>query len=271
MSEGQIGGNEALQAAHYDKIADAYELHYSDRYSLAYRERFINTPLLHGLDLAGRDVLEALCGSGTVTEDLLKRGARVTGLDISPRMMAVFQERWPDCTALLASILDTGLPDDSFDAITIVGGLHHLHPDVDRAIDELYRILRPGGYLCFMEPHAGSLPDLFRKVWYHFDSTFETNEAAVDVDGLRARNASRFASITTTYQGNVAFLLVFNSMIFRMPLGLKRFYAPPLFGLEAAINRIAGKRFSCFVVSQWQKRAVAAPGRVDSEVGMLSR
>lgn len=271
MSEGQVGGNEALQAAHYDKIADEYESHYSDQYSLAYRERFINRPLLRNLDLAGRDVLEALCGSGTVTGDLLQRGARVTGLDISPRMMAVFQERWPDCTALIASILDTGLPDDSFDAITIVGGLHHLHPDVDRAIDELYRILRPGGHLCFMEPHAGSLPNFFRKVWYRFDSTFETNEAAVDVDALRARNASRFQTITTTYQGNVAFLLVFNSMIFRVPLGLKRFYAPPLFALEGLINRFGGKRFSCFVVSQWKKRAAAAPGRATREVGMLSR
>lgn len=258
MSETHTISNEALQAAHYDKIADEYEQHYSDRFGLTYRERFINTPLLQNLDLSGRAVLEALCGSGTVTADLLARGAQVTGLDISPRMMDVFMARWPTCTPIVGSILDTALPDASFDLVTIVGGLHHLHPDVDRAIDEIHRILRPGGFLCFMEPHTGSLPDLFRRVWYRFDDTFETNEAAVDLDALKARNASRFDFVTTAYKGNVAFLLVFNSMIFRVPLGLKRFYAPPLFALESFINRFGGKRFSCFTIAQWKKRDVIA-------------
>jgi SAM-dependent methyltransferase len=255
---GKTADHEALQAAHYDAIAEEYEQHYSDRYSTEYRERFINAALLRNLDLNGKDVLDALCGSGTITGDLLDRGAHVTGLDISPKMMEVFRERWPQCEAMLSSILDTGLPADSFDAVTIVGGLHHLHPDVDKALDEIHRILRPGGYLCFMEPHTGSLPDIFRRVWYRFDDTFESNEAAVDVDGLRARNASRFEYVTTRYQGNIAFLLVLNSMIFRVPHGLKRLYAPPLLAVESAINRVSGKRFSCYVVAQWKKRGNAS-------------
>lgn len=258
MREGQGTSSEALQRAHYDKIAHDYERHYGDRYSLAYRERFINAPLLANLDLAGRDVLEAMCGSGTVTRDLLRRGARVTGLDISPQMMAAFAESWPDCRAITGSIYETGLPDGAFDAITIVGGLHHLHPDLDRAMDEMHRILKPGGYLCFMEPHAGSVPDLFRKFWYRFDPTFEKNEAAVDLGGLARRNAGRFSVISTKYRGSVAFLLVFNSMIFRVPLGLKRFYAPPLLALEGLISKVQGKRLSCFGVSQWQKRPAAS-------------
>src|SRR5262249_265950 len=157
IEDDQTVSFELLQAEHYDKIADEYESHYGDAYSLRYRDRFINAPLLDNLDLAGRDILEGLCGSGTVTGDLLKRGARVTGLDISARMMEAFRARWPECRGILGSMFDTKLPDDSFDGIVIVGGLHHLHPDIDRAMDEIYRILKPGGSFCFIEPHSGSL------------------------------------------------------------------------------------------------------------------
>ena len=253
MGKRHAEGSEMLQQAHYDKISHDYESHYGDVYSLAYRERFINAPLLAGLDLTGREVFEAMCGSGTVTGDLLARGAQVTGLDISPRMMAVFAARWPESRAITGSISATGLPDASFDTITIVGGLHHLHPDLDRAMDEMYRILKPDGFLCFMEPHTGSLPDLFRKLWYHFDASFESNEAAVDLDALAKRNAGRFTVVSTKYRGSIAFLLVFNSMIFRVPQRLKRFYAPPLLALEGLMGRLQGKRLSCFSISQWQK------------------
>ena len=259
MGESHVAGNEALQQAHYDKISRDYELHYGDTYSLAYRERFINAPLLAGLDLTGREVLEAMCGSGTVTGDLLGRNAHVMGFDISPQMMAAFAQRWPGCGAITGSIFATGLSDASFDAITIVGGLHHLHPDLDRAMDEMYRILKPGGFLCFMEPHAGSLPDLFRKLWYRFDPTFERNEAAVDLDALAQRNAGRFAVVSTKYRGSIAFLLVFNSMIFRVPLRLKRYYAPPLLALEGLIGRLQGKQLSCFSISQWRKLPEESP------------
>lgn len=259
MVESPVISNEERQKAHYDRIADAYELHYSDEYSLRYRARFINEPLTRGIDVAGRDLLEALCGAGTVTQHLLALRANVTGLDISPKMLERFRERWPGCDAILASIIETDIPDETYDGIFIVGGLHHLHPDVNRAVDEMCRILKPGGYLCFMEPHAGSVPDLFRRLWYRLDDTFEKNEAAIDVDRLAARNADRFAVISARYMGNIAFLLVFNSLIFRVPPRLKRYYAPALLALEGIISKVQGKRLSCFAVCQWRKKSAALP------------
>lgn len=263
----QAVGNEELQKTHYDLIAGEYDLHYSDEYSQRYRTQFINEPLTHGIDLRGRDVLEALCGTGNVTEHLIAKGARVTGLDISERMLNIFAERWPDCKTILASILDSGIPDGTYDAIVIVGGLHHLHPDVQPAVTEMCRILKPGGYLCFMEPHTGSVPDLFRRMWYRFDRLFEKNEAAVDIAGLQAANADRFEFVKTRYLGNIAFLLVLNSLVFRIPVRLKRYYTPPLLVLESLIGRFQGKRFSCFAVSQWRKTVHRAPESGSAEDG----
>lgn len=253
---------ENLQSAHYDEIAREYDRHYSDETSERYRERFVNGPMTEGIDLNGRDVLEAMCGSGSTAQYLLSKGARLSGLDISPALMQKFKEHWPMATAIRGSILDTGLPDQSFDCIFVVGGLHHVQPHLDEAVDEIYRILRPGGYFCFAEPHARSFPDAVRRFWYKFDRLFEANEEAIDVDDIKAKNADRFDFIATRYSGNLAYLLVYNSMVFRIPLRWKRVYAPPLLAAEAAINRVLRRGISCFVVCQWRKKPASSPAQL---------
>jgi SAM-dependent methyltransferase len=211
--------------------------------------------MLQGVDLSGREVLEAMCGSGQTTGTLLARGARVTGLDISEASIESFRNRWPGCRTVCASIATSGLADDSFDAVVVVAGLHHLHPDLDRAIDEIHRVLKPGGMFCFVEPYGGgALPDAFRRLWYKVDPLFLDNEAAIDIDRMRDANAGRFEFVKETYGGNVAYLLVLNSLIFRVPLGLKRLYTPLALRLEEGLAPVLGKSFACFVLGQWRKK-----------------
>src|SRR5678816_3523034 len=96
---------EGTQRQHYNRIAAAYEAQYGDPDGLAYREKFLYEPLFASLDLEGRDVLEALSGSGHATEYLLThKKALVTGLDISEEAIASFETRWPDCDAICAPI-----------------------------------------------------------------------------------------------------------------------------------------------------------------------
>jgi SAM-dependent methyltransferase len=248
-----LRASEQLQQDHYDEIAADYEAHYSDVWSLEYRRKFIYEPMFEGIDLSGMKVLDAMCGSGQTTEYLLSRGALVTGLDLSNEVISSFKSRWTDCDAIQRSLLDSGLPDGSFDCVVIVGGLHHIHPHVSAALREINRVLRPGGFLCFMEPHSGSLPDVIRRVWYKHDRLFSDNEASIDVDFFAQEFADQFKSHKLTYLGNVAFLFVLNSLIFRIPVKVKPLYSSTLMKLEAAINRLQGKLTSCFVVARWQK------------------
>jgi len=67
------------------------------------------------------------------------------------------------------------------------------------------------------------------------------------------RNAERFDFVTTRYAGGPAYLLVFNSMVFRVPLAWKGRYTPPLLWLERNLERIQGARTSCFAMVQWRK------------------
>ena len=175
--------SEELQRDHFNRLAKHYEAHYDDSTSAEYRRRFFHEPMFRGIDLDGKRVLEAMCGSGQTTRHLTSRGAVVCGLDISENAIASFRRRWPDCTGIAASVLDSGLESESFDCVCVESGLHHLHPHLDRGIDELHRVLVPGGMFCFVEPHAGSLPDRIRRAWYARDALFADNEAAVDLDG----------------------------------------------------------------------------------------
>jgi len=251
--EAQLGASERQQQRHYDTIAADYEAHYSDEWSVEYRRRFIYEPMFAGLNLAGLQVLDAMCGSGQTTSYLLARGASVTGLDISNEVIDTFQSRWTGANVVKRSLLDSGLPDNSFDCVAVVGGLHHIHPNVKAAVREIHRVLKPGGHFCFMEPHSGSLPDVVRKVWYRFDRFFSDNEAAIDVSALQRDFRGSFELRKVNYLGNVAFLLVLNSLIFRIPPKSKKSFAPLMMKLEPWINKLQTKLTSCFAVTQWQK------------------
>lgn len=254
-SEGNSQMNaEQIQKLHYDRITIEYEAHYDDPCSRRYRDKFFHQPMFEGMNLSGMKVIEAMCGSGQTTQYLISQGAQITGLDISDENIKSFNKRWPGRQAVCASILDSGLDSNSFDAVAVVGGLHHLHPNVDAAISEIHRILRPGGYLCFVEPHKGSFPDLVRQRWYKRDSLFADNEEAIDLRAMKSKFASQFTFDRERYLGNAAYLLVLNSMVFRIPLKLKSFYTPPLLRLESMISPFQGRLLSCFVVCQWRKR-----------------
>ena len=246
--------SEALQKKHYERIHAQYEAHYDDKYSKKYRSRFIYIPLFNNIKLSGKSVLEAMCGSGQTTEYLLSKGSHITGLDISSEMIKSFESRWPQCQAICRSFFDNGLRDSSFDCVVIIGGLHHLQPRVNDAIDEVYRILMPGGYFCFVEPHKGSLPDTIRRLWMKGDPLFEKNESSIDLDALQSKTSSRFEFIRTLYTGGVAFLLVINSMVLRIPLRLKSLYAPVAMAFESIFGFPKGKKLSCFTICQWKKK-----------------
>lgn len=242
-----------LQAQHFDAMASKYAEHFGDTWSQKYRHRFINEPMLENIDLSGALVVDALCGNGETTGYLLDRGARVTGVDISKEEIQNFRESFPGCEGVCGSILATGLESNHYDCVVVVGGLHHLHPGVSEGIKEIHRILKVGGHFCFAEPHKGSLPDRVRHLWYQVDGLFADNEAAIDISALRSEFSKDFEFIKEDYKGNLGYLLVLNSMIFRIPLRAKPIISPTLLGIEAIVENIQGKLLSCMAVCQWRK------------------
>lgn len=94
------------------------------------------------------------CGSGENSVVLSALGAQVTGIDISPELIAL-SERRMEVTgfrwhARTASAYATGVPDKSFDIVFGAAILHHL--DIGDAAREVFRVLKPGGRAIFSEP-----------------------------------------------------------------------------------------------------------------------
>jgi len=105
-------------------------------------------------DVRGKTVLDLGCGTGENIVPLLERGARVIGMDISPDLIAIAQKRLRDAN-LEASLStgdahETGLPDESVDAIFSMALIHHL--DIKHVREEMWRILRKGGVIILREP-----------------------------------------------------------------------------------------------------------------------
>jgi 2-polyprenyl-3-methyl-5-hydroxy-6-metoxy-1,4-benzoquinol methylase len=108
-------------------------------------------------DLSGRDVLDAGCGEGYNTRILARRGAHMTGIDISERMieLACAEEcREPvGIRYACASYADLGaFPGASFDAVVSFMALMD-GARFDLAMRESFRVLRPGGMLAFSITH----------------------------------------------------------------------------------------------------------------------
>lgn len=105
-------------------------------------------------DIAGRRVLDAGCGPGTLLKELRARGADAEGLDGSAALLAVARERLGPQVRLLRAALEDPLPypDSSFDAIACSLVMHYLR-EWEGPLRELRRILRPGGRLVISVPH----------------------------------------------------------------------------------------------------------------------
>ena len=99
----------------------------------------------------GGHVLDVATGTGLVAAELRRRGFEVTGLDLSPEMLAVAHRRFGDAVDLInASAEALPLASESFDHLTVTHVLRYV-ADPGATLAELARVVRPGGFVASLE------------------------------------------------------------------------------------------------------------------------
>jgi SAM-dependent methyltransferase len=145
------------EMAHHREIADRAEKVWnwespSGRHRADRRAAFF---VSHGRLGPGKNALELGCGTGVFLQKVAAAGSRIRGLDLSIDLLLKARDR----VAVLPNVsLDRGnaeqlpYPNATFDTVYGSSILHHL--DLDAALSEAFRVLKPGGWLVFAEPNA---------------------------------------------------------------------------------------------------------------------
>ncbi|MEE4153585.1 MAG: class I SAM-dependent methyltransferase [Erythrobacter sp.] len=143
-----------IALAAYEALAQAYSERAETKAENGYNEH----PAIRRVigEVAGLAVLDAGCGPGFLTRDLLAGGAaRVAALDVSPAMVAIARERaGPHAEIRIADMAQPldWLADASFDLVASSLAIDYVR-DWSRPLGEFARVLRPSGRLVFSVQH----------------------------------------------------------------------------------------------------------------------
>jgi SAM-dependent methyltransferase len=102
--------------------------------------------------LNGREVLDLGCGRGRWSKEYAKRGAKVTGADLSPEAIRLLAAEMPQHHFIAGDITELKLSDQQFDIVNSVTVAQHMPEWKQKvAFDLISRWVRPGGYVVLLE------------------------------------------------------------------------------------------------------------------------
>jgi len=127
--------------------ADSYDV-----FTPASNRRLIEAIVRLGAFKAGSRVADLGCGSGVFSDLLQQEGCVVTGLDISPKLIALGRQKFPQVEFVEGDVEHLPFAENSLDGVVLSGLVHHL-PDPSRCAAEAFRVLRPGGRFVAFDPN----------------------------------------------------------------------------------------------------------------------
>jgi len=133
----QIPGHQWGSAGFFKEIKKSHDPAYA-----------LSTKLLDLPSFKDKSILEVGCGMGLDVVEYARHGARVTAIDLSPRSVELTGRYLNHCgleaAVQAADAEELPFEDETFDLVVARGVLMYT-PQPRRAIDEIHRVLRPGG------------------------------------------------------------------------------------------------------------------------------
>jgi SAM-dependent methyltransferase len=159
-------------------VADNDYDNFMGRYSYRLGPVFAN---FAGVD-PGEHVLDVGAGTGALTAELVRRGARVAAAEPSPSFAQSLERRFPDVDVKAAPAEELPWPDETFDAALAQLVVAFMN-DADAGIAEMLRVVKRGGVVaaCMWDREQMDLL-----------STIDRTAATLGIEGSHAR--SRYVS-----------------------------------------------------------------------------
>ncbi len=156
------------------------------------RVRYLIQPFMRelvGFDkFPGKRLLEIGCGLGTDLLQFARGGAQVTGVDLTSKSIELVKTNFAlhniPVRALVADAENPPFEDSTFDVVYSFGVLHHT-PNTQKAIDEAYRVLKPGGRIILMLYHRHSLHVYLGVPLFWFSSKLQNKKFSALEDWIR--------------------------------------------------------------------------------------
>jgi demethylmenaquinone methyltransferase / 2-methoxy-6-polyprenyl-1,4-benzoquinol methylase len=159
---GYLAPNEVRRL--FDRIAPVYDT--MNHVMTAGLDRSWRRLTVEAVVQPGNRVLDACCGTGDLAVAAEREGGIVTGLDFSTAMLERARRKSDTVEWVEGDLLALPFDDASFDAATVGFGVRNV-ADLERALSELRRVLRPGGRLAILEitrPRGALRP--FFSLWF---------------------------------------------------------------------------------------------------------
>jgi len=101
----------------------------------------------------GMSVLELGCGTGSFTRELARSGAEIVAIDVSPELLEIAKLNCsvPNVRFQIQNAYSLSYSEAVFDSVVGSSVLHHL--EIEEALRDVYRVLKPEGTICFTEPN----------------------------------------------------------------------------------------------------------------------
>jgi SAM-dependent methyltransferase len=154
----------------YDAMARDFERHAADSLYNAHYDRPAVLDVIG--EVTGMRVLDAGCGPGLYSEELLARGADLVAVDGSTAMVELARSRLGPQAQVVQADLGKALPFEkaAFDLIVCALVIHHLD-DREACLREFFRVLRRGGHVVLSTQHPTT--DWLRKGGSYFETKEE--------------------------------------------------------------------------------------------------
>ena len=210
-----------------------------------------------------KKVLEIGCGAGLVSSHIARAGAELSAIDLTDEAVSMTKKRFEitnqigDIQQMDAECLD--FPDNTFDYIVSWGVIHH-SGNMSSIVDEIYRVLKPGGKAFIMVYNKNSIRyKIYVRFWlgimkFKYLKLTTDQIAGTITDGYIARHltqkelkkmSSKFKSINITFSDE-------KTTILKYFFGIGKVFSP-LYFITKPFERFLAKKWGWYLEAKLTK------------------